>query len=73
MNKSFLQSKTIVSALIGLMLTSGVTVGVVTESEAKDFTEAVIELSPYLGIILSLLGTIYGRIKAKGDVNKFFS
>lgn len=63
-SKAIYKSKTIVSAVLGLLLTLGVSYGVITSSEQTELLSLLSELAPQIGILISLLGAIYGRVKA---------
>jgi len=62
--KPVYKSKTVVSAVAGLVLTLGVSYGVITASEQTELLSLLSELAPQIGVLVSLLGTIYGRVKA---------
>ena len=67
-SKPSLQSKTIVSALAGGLLTIGLLYGVVEENEVESITTLIMQMTPYVLQLAAFLGAIYGRIKAKTTI-----
>ena len=67
-SKSVLESKTVQFAAMGLLVTVVISIGVITEEEVQTAKDAIVAIVPHAMVLVSLAGTIWGRIKAKSFI-----